>query len=794
MSYSRRQLYAMGEPLGDGATRREVGGKIIYGGGGGGDAPQPTTSITESGPTVENRTSSTKLPGYINANTQDIVSKARAIGDTPYQAYTGQRVADFTPDMLTAMERMRNQGVAGEIDQASGLAGLAGQRASDYGMFQEGVQQYMNPYMQNVVDVERRKAQEASDRQSAALSGQAAKMGAFGGSGAALQQRALTRDTAQQLSDIQSQGLNKAYESAANQYNTGITNMLSASGQLGGLGTTRFGQETDLIKNLGTSGDIQRQREQALLDVDYGNFAEKRDYAAKQLALQKALSSGLEYDTSTSSRSVSQPGKTVTQKVAAGGIVGGYADGGMVGHYEEGGITSLLSDQQIDQRQQMPNISDLARLSLQAKEMERARMRADQQNMDAQQAMMAQGPQDSQDPQNTVAADVMRQIAAARESGLAGLEMRPDLVTAAGGGIVAFADGDEVPAMTNEFGAPQAVPASSRFTPTDAYDNRFARGPAPDMSGTRGRQGIPELLTPPAPSPDKRSSMLDDIYNPMMGEIRAINAAERGALDAVEKDIKDEAKEGNSFTDKARERINARLKGLEGQDKVALESSILNFGFGLLAASGEKNKRKALGELGLNTLKGHASAMKDLQAKQERYEDAELELQKIEMGERRATKKEIRDLQLRKTQADTGMLKSMVEIMGDRGKAAVDLYKARLSASASGSRSPDHLALLTKYPAGTPEGDKLRENLEFIKGAGKPPPGAVDVVKSLTEDMQRVRMLLSVSQDPEKRALLQDQLNGIQAELLKAQGSKSSSGTNKPPVKWDSILTSASPV
>ncbi len=296
MSYSRRQLYAMGEPLGDGATRREVGGKIIYGGGGGGDAPQPTTQITESGPTTESRTStsSTKLPGYINANTENIVSKARTIGDTPYQAYTGQRVADFSPDMLTAMERMRNQGVAGEIDQASGLAGLAGQRASDYGMFQQGVQQYMNPYMQNVVDVERRKAQEAADRQSAQLSGQAAKMGAFGGSGAALQQRALTRDTAQQLSDIQSQGLNKAYESAANQYNTGITNMLSASGQLGGLGTTRFGQETDLIKNLGTSGDIQRQREQALLDVEYGDFGEKRDYAAKQLALQKALSSGLE--------------------------------------------------------------------------------------------------------------------------------------------------------------------------------------------------------------------------------------------------------------------------------------------------------------------------------------------------------------------------------------------------------------------------------------------------------------------------------------------------------------------
>ena len=53
MSYSRRQLYAMGEPLGDGATRREVGGKIIYGtgGGGGGGTPSKTTqTVTQELP------------------------------------------------------------------------------------------------------------------------------------------------------------------------------------------------------------------------------------------------------------------------------------------------------------------------------------------------------------------------------------------------------------------------------------------------------------------------------------------------------------------------------------------------------------------------------------------------------------------------------------------------------------------------------------------------------------------------------------------------------------------------
>jgi hypothetical protein len=206
MSYSRRQLYAMGEPFGDSATHIEAGGRIVYGGGGGGGAPKPTTTITESGPTVTNRTTANEIPQYLTDASQDLVARGQALTARPYEAYTGARVAEFSPDMQTAFGRMRNQGVAGQTTEASGLASLAGRRATDYGEFQTGVQQYMNPYMQGVVDIERRKAQEAADRQSAVLSGQAAKTGAFGGSGAALQQRALTRDTAQQLGDIQAQG------------------------------------------------------------------------------------------------------------------------------------------------------------------------------------------------------------------------------------------------------------------------------------------------------------------------------------------------------------------------------------------------------------------------------------------------------------------------------------------------------------------------------------------------------------------------------------------------------------
>jgi hypothetical protein len=733
----------MGEPLGDGATRMEVGGKIIYGGGGGG-GPEPTTQITESGPTTERRTTATNLPGYINANTENIVSKARAIGDTPYQAYTGQRVADFSPDMLTAMERMRTQGVAGEVNQASGLAGLAGQRASDYGMFQQGVQQYMNPYMQNVVDVERRKAQEAADRQSAVLSGQAAKTGAFGGSGAALQQRALTRDTAQQLADIQTQGLGRAYEQAAGQYNQGITNMLSASGQLGGLGTTRFGQETDLIKNLGTSGDIQRQREQALRDVEYGDFTEKRDYAAKQLALQKGLTSGLEYDTSTSSSSVSQPGKTVTQKVAAGGIVGGYA---------EGGITSLLSDQQIDQRQQMPNISDLARMSLQAEEMERAQMRA------AQQGIMPQ-------QQPTVAA-IERDRIAAIEQGIGGLDVPDDLVgdeyTAAGGGIVAFYEGDEVPAMDDEVVRRAKIKQRQGIPLTSAE--------------TAAVKGGPTRLNTNAGEPTSGSmGILDSMYGPQEEYLRAASEKEIAAQRAYMEDIGKEEGEAKEFSGKARRRIEEQMAGLEGADSSALEGSVLDFGLRLLSAKGEKNMAKAIAGAGLNTLAGHKQALKDIAAKRDRYEDALMKVEEFEYGERKGSRKEERAALLNLGKAEAGLQKELGGLLGERAKDVFQLYRDRESrahaAKTAGinSQSVDRQtfdALVKKY-----DGDVIKARQEYNALTGSKSDTGNILLKGFQEEL--VKAVSSTAADTEWG---QKNIARIRSEIDKLSGTGGSGGS-----------------
>jgi len=78
--------------------------------------------------------------------------------------------------------------------------------------------QYMSPYMQNVVDIQKREANRDFAKQMARLDAQAAGQGAFGGSRNALERSEARRAQAQRLGDIEAQGLNEAYKSGMGQF------------------------------------------------------------------------------------------------------------------------------------------------------------------------------------------------------------------------------------------------------------------------------------------------------------------------------------------------------------------------------------------------------------------------------------------------------------------------------------------------------------------------------------------------------------------------------------------------
>ena len=327
MSYSRRELYAMGEPLGDGATRKE-GGRIIYGDGGG-----------SSGPTEQ--TVKQDLPDWAIPYAKEVLGKSSALAQTPYQAYGGERTAQFTPLQQQAFQGAGTMTPSAATGQGIGIAGQAAGQAlnTQYNPYQTGqfgaqAGQYMDPYMQNVVDIQQREAQRQADIAGTQRGADAVRAGAFGGGRQAIVEAEAARNLATQKGDIQARGLQDAYTRGLNQFNTenqlreqsrqygaglgiqGLQTALQGAGQLGALGGQQFGQGLDINKLQQAYGTQQQQQVQNILSQQYEDFLAQKKFPYQQLEFQSNLLRG------TPSGSVSSmyaPSPTVgSQLVGAG--------------------------------------------------------------------------------------------------------------------------------------------------------------------------------------------------------------------------------------------------------------------------------------------------------------------------------------------------------------------------------------------------------------------------------------------------------------------------------------------
>jgi len=425
MSYSRRKLYAMGEPLGDGATYKR-GGRTIYGDGGS-DAPSSTEQVVKQ-----------ELPDWAVPYAKQVLGKSSALGESPYQAYGGERTAQFTPLQQQAFQGAGAMAPSAATGQGINIAGQAAGQAlgTSYNPYQTGqfgaqAGQYMDPYMQNVVDIQQREAQRQADIARTQSGANAVKSGAFGGSRQAIVDAEAARNLALQKGDIQARGLQDAYTRGLNQFNTenqlreqsrqygaglglqGLQTALTGAGQLGALGSQQFSQGMDINKLQNTYGTQQQQQVQNILNQQYEDFLAQKKFPYQQLEFQSNLLRGTP---SGSTQTLYTPNPSTAQQIGALGM-GVYgmskfmAEGGMA--YADGGsvdspdniqrIVSKLSDQQLQQAAQA------------------AQARGDMDQLEAIQSEMA--------------------MRASERNGLAS-SVTPDMVDRmAGGGVVAFAGG-----------------------------------------------------------------------------------------------------------------------------------------------------------------------------------------------------------------------------------------------------------------------------------------------------------------------------------------------------------------
>jgi len=370
MNYSRKQLYALGEPFGESATRLKPGGRVY---GGGGSAPATPDKTTQ---TVE-------LPEWARPYAKDALAKGAALTDiekNPYQQYGGERIAGFQPMQQQAFQGAANMQPSQQVGLGSGIAGMAGIGAlgTNYqgrnfqgGQFDtQAAQQYMNPYTQNVVDYQKSQALRDFQIAQPMRQAQAVQQGAFGGSRSAIVDAEAQRSLNSQLQGIEATGQQAAFQNAQQQYNTdqarrlqaqqlgeqsrqygaglgmqGLQTGLQAAGQLGQLGQIQYGQEMGINQLQSQYGAQQQQQAQRPLDMAYQDFQNQQNYPYKQLGFMSDMIRGLPLGQQSTSSIYAQGPSTVQTLAGLGGAAYGFgksgmfgaAEGGLMDSYAEGG-------------------------------------------------------------------------------------------------------------------------------------------------------------------------------------------------------------------------------------------------------------------------------------------------------------------------------------------------------------------------------------------------------------------------------------------------------------------------
>jgi hypothetical protein len=287
---------------------------------------------------------------------ETLLGKAELLTDvdeTPYMQYMRDRQAQFTPLQQQSFENAGLMQTAPQLGDATAMAGMAGLGALNtqytFNPYQtqqftgNNVQAYMSPYMQNVVERQQADAQRQYDIARQTQGAQAARSGAFGGSGDFLMRAQGAGNLARQKGDIQAKGLQDAYTQAMGQFNQsqaqnlagqqlnaqqqqfgaglglqGLQTAMTGAKSLADIGSTQYGQNVGLLNIQNQFGGQQQQQMQNQLNTEYQDFLNYQNYPYKQMGFMSDMIRGLPL-TQQSSAMYAQPPSAVSQIAGLGG-------------------------------------------------------------------------------------------------------------------------------------------------------------------------------------------------------------------------------------------------------------------------------------------------------------------------------------------------------------------------------------------------------------------------------------------------------------------------------------------
>ena len=280
-------------------------------------------------PTVTTQTQVSEFPTELRPFISDIFEKSQAVQEQRqaegFQPELTQQLAPFTPDQQTAFEGIRQQ--VGQtrplFEEATELARSSARGATD----PAELAALMNPFLRNVVDIEKREAERVADVQEQQLAARAAQAGAFGGSRAGIIEAERQRNLATQLGDIESRGLALAFQDAQNRLQNQFGREASAAGQLSALGTAIPAQTFKELGALSGIGAAEQQQGQRALDIATQQAREEFGFPQQTLQDFSSILRGFPLPATTNvSRSTFSPAQPLaTQLLGLGTGLAGLA-------------------------------------------------------------------------------------------------------------------------------------------------------------------------------------------------------------------------------------------------------------------------------------------------------------------------------------------------------------------------------------------------------------------------------------------------------------------------------------
>jgi hypothetical protein len=217
----------------------------------------------------------------------NMLGKAQALSDAPYQTYGGPLTAgasDLQNKTFQGLGSLSFPGNLGKSFSSTGAYsvpqyGADGSVTGGGGGTPDVAAQYMNPYLQSVLtpqlDELRRQSQITQMGNNTKLS----QAGAFGGGRQAIMDAETQRNLMQEQNKTVGQGYANAYDKAMGQFNT------------------EQGQAKTLADMMAEQGKTQRSIESEGVAADLNEFNAQRDYPQKQVEFLNKMVNGLPIST-----------------------------------------------------------------------------------------------------------------------------------------------------------------------------------------------------------------------------------------------------------------------------------------------------------------------------------------------------------------------------------------------------------------------------------------------------------------------------------------------------------------